>query len=488
MFAMTSSRTSKVVALSLSQGLTTIVALASGMILTRVLSWTDLATYRQTMLAYDVAIPLLSLGIDSGIYYFLPTEKSRMRGVLSDGLLLMVGMGLLYAIFIALGGNHLLAKRFSNPAIVNTLAYLIPLPIIMLPAKLLSPVMVVQGQVRKLSIYNVVTSVALAICIIAACLVWKTPDALILVRVVVSMAIGAAGVALMLQALPHDLWRPCWSNMKSMVAYSIPLVLAGAIGTIALQLDKIVVSSMCSPETFAIYSTGAMEIPLIGIVTGSISNVMLVDFRKAFAANELSEALRLYRMVPAKTTLFLFPVMVYFMLAAKPAMIVLFSGKYAASATAFMLYLLVIPSRTLFLGGMAAVGKNKIILRNSAIGLLLNLVFSIAFVRIFGYVGAILATIAVLGLWNVPTVFYEISRSLHTSISAVYPWKTAGLHLLMALAAAVPTAIVLGLLGGAPPVVQLAVSGAVFTAIYVLIGTLSGRIDVKRSLMYFRVA
>ena len=102
--------------------MTTVVALVSGMVLARVLSKADLATYRQTMLAYDVVLPLLSLGLASGIYYFLPTEKNRRRGVVLEGLLLMAGMGLLYAIFIAAGGNHLLAKRFSNPAIVATLA------------------------------------------------------------------------------------------------------------------------------------------------------------------------------------------------------------------------------------------------------------------------------------------------------------------------------------------------------------------------------
>jgi O-antigen/teichoic acid export membrane protein len=370
---MTSTRTSKVIALSLGQGLTTIVALASGMVMARVLSQMELATYRQTMLAYDVATPLLSLGIASGIYYFLPTEKTRMRGVVVDGLVMMVCMGLLYAIFIALGGNHFLAKRFSNPAIVNTLVYLVPLPIIMLPAGLMASVMVVQNQVNKLTVYNVLTSLLMASSVIVACLMWKTPESMILIRVGISIIIGLIAIILMLQAVPKDDWRPRWSNMKNMVGFSIPLVLSGALGTILLQLDKLIVSSMCSPEDFAIYSTGALEIPLIGIITGSISNVLMVDFRKAYAAGDYVEALRLYHLVPIKTSLYLFPAMVYLAIAAKPFICVLFSDKYAASTTAFILYLLIIPSRTILLGGMASVGKSKIILRNTAIGLLINI-------------------------------------------------------------------------------------------------------------------
>lgn len=473
-------RTGKVFALSFGKGLTTLVALLSGMVMTRILSRAELATYRQTLLAYQVAIPLLSLGIPAAIYYFLPTEKRRVRGVVVDALVMMATMGLLYAVFIALGGNHLLAKRFSNPAIVNTLAYLVPLPLIMLPAGLLSSVMVVQNKINKLTVYNVLANLLLAVGVIAACLVWKTPESMVLAKVGISIAVGLVAIALILQVVPKDDWRPRWSNMKAMVVFSIPLVLAGAMGTISLQLDKIIVSSMCTPEIFAVYSTGALEIPLISIVTGSISNVLVVDFRRAFADNNLSEALRLYRLVPEKTTLFLFPVMVYLMMVSKPVMTILFSDRYTASGTAFMLYLLLVPSRTILLGGMASVGKSKIVLRNSAVGLVVNLVLSIILVRSFGYLGAIAATVVTLAFWSVPILFYEMSRSLGASLATIYPWKVAGKHLGYAFGAALPAAAALWALKGRLPLIQVAVSGSLYAAAYLGILLVNGEWDVRR--------
>jgi O-antigen/teichoic acid export membrane protein len=68
---MSSSRTTKVIALSLGRGLTTLISLVSGMVMARVLSQAELATYRQTFLAYDIALPFLGLGVNQGIYYFL---------------------------------------------------------------------------------------------------------------------------------------------------------------------------------------------------------------------------------------------------------------------------------------------------------------------------------------------------------------------------------------------------------------------------------
>ena len=81
-------------------------------------------------------------------------------------------------------------SQIAYLAIVATLAYLVPLPLLLLPAKLLSPVLVVQNQVNRLTAFNILTSLALATGVIAACLAWRTPDAMILVRV--GVGVGAA--------------------------------------------------------------------------------------------------------------------------------------------------------------------------------------------------------------------------------------------------------------------------------------------------------
>lgn len=460
---MAPSRTGKVLALSLGKGLTTVVSLVSGMVLARVLSKADLATYRQTMLAYDVALPLLSLGLASGIYYFLPTEKTRVRGVVVDGVLLMLGMGLLYAVFIALGGNQLLARRFTNPDVAATLAYLVPLPIVMLPAGLLASVMVVRDQVSKLTAYNVLSHLLLAVAVIAACLLWQTPGAMILARVGISLVVGSAALWLMFRALPRDSWRPRWSGMKRMVAYSIPLVGASAMGAIALQLDKLIVSSMCPPDEFAVYSNGAIEIPLIGILTGSIAAVIQPDLRRLVAAGNMSGALALFRQAAGKSAAVLIPAMVFLMFSAEPFILTLFSSKYSGSVLPFRLYLLVLPVRVVYFGVfMMALGKNKLILYRSAVGLAANLGLSVLLVRWLGYVGAIVGTIVTLYLvacaWN----FAVISRAVGCRWWQVVPFGTLFQLVGVSVLACVPIGVSIWLGVSLAPVLQLVVNGAVF--------------------------
>lgn len=456
-------RTSNVLAVSFGKGLATVIALVSGMVMARILSQTELATYRQTMLAYNVMVPVLSLGIGSGIYYFLPTEKLRVRGVVVDGLLMMVGMGLLYAVFIAVGGNHLLAKRFSNPAIVNTLAYLVPLPIIMLPAGLLASVMVVQNQVQKLTVYNVLSSLLLATGVIVACVAWKSPDAMILTRVGISVATGLVAIYLILRAVPADAWQPSLTSMKQMIAYSIPLVLAGALGTISLQIDKLIVSSMCSPEQFAVYSNGAIEIPLIGILTGSIAAVIQPDLRRMVADGNFSAALALFRQAAGKSAVVLIPVMMFLLISAEPFILTLFSSKYSGSVLPFRLYLLILPARIVYYGVfMMALGLNKMILYRTVIGLIANLVLSIILVQWLGFIGAIVGTILTLYLvacaWN----FAVISRAVGCRWWQIVPFgslfQLAGISIL----AGIPLAMMTPFVHKVVPVGQLMLYAAIF--------------------------
>ena len=459
----TPSRTLKAFSLSFGQGLATVMALVSGMVMARVLSQAQLATYRQTLLAYQVAIPLLSLGLTNGIYYFLPTEKVRVRGVVMDAMVMMVTMGLLYAIFIAVGGNHFLAQRFSNHAIANTLIYLAPLPIIMLPAGLLASVMVVQNQINKLTAYTVLTNFVLAVGIMAACLYWKTPESMVLTKVGLGCGIGVLGIYLMFKVLPRDDWRPSWRGIRQIIAYSIPLAIATALGTLALQIDKIIVSSMCRPEAFAIYSNGAIEIPLVGILTGSIMAVILPDLRCLAAAHDNQGALALFRQAAAKTAMVLMPTMMFLLVSAEPFILTLFSSKYAASVLPFRLYLLILPMRLVTFGAfLMAFGQTRTVLYRSAVGLAANLALSILLVQRLGYIGAILGTLVSLyfveGLWN----FISISRIAKCPWQAVLPFRAVGQLAGISILAGVPVALLAPFGIHMPAIIRLGVNGVVF--------------------------
>ena len=120
----------------------------SAAILSRVLTVEGYATLRQTFLAYDAGEPLLQMGLPKALYYFLPGEKKRARGMLVENLLLLSLIGGAFGIFLTPGGNRILAWRFNNPALEHSLLLLAPYALVTLPASALAACLLACGGLR----------------------------------------------------------------------------------------------------------------------------------------------------------------------------------------------------------------------------------------------------------------------------------------------------------------------------------------------------
>ena len=454
----------------MGQGLATVVTLISSMVLARLLTQAELATYRQTLLAYNFAAPVLSLGLSSGLYYFLPNEELRGRAIVVEGLMAMVIMGLIYSIFIAVGGNLLLAKRFSNPEIAKTLIYLVPYPLLTLPAGLLSAVLVVKGKVRQLSVFNVLSNLALGVSVLGACLVWHDPRWLIIAYVLVSLVNGFVAITLMLRAVPTGDWRPQLPHLMTMIAYSLPLALASMLGSIALQLDKVIVSSLRPPEEFAIYSIGAVELPLVGIITGAISAVILADMAGLCKNGQKVEAMALFRKGAVLSAMIMFPVTAFLMVYAREFIVLLFSQKYLDSVGIFKIYLGVLPIRIVMYGAaLMALNMTRVVLFRSILDLAINAVLSIILVFSLGPYGAALATLIMLYVWCVPFNLHMIGKGFNCRWWETLPFYELIKVALISVASGWLALVSRDLVSNGQPLILLSVGFCIFVPFYVLL-------------------
>lgn len=419
---MSKSRTEKVLILSFGQAAVALGNLVLFAVLSRILTRYEYAVYRQTFLAYNFVKPLLMLSLPMAIFYFMPTEKDRRRSLLYENLLLLFLMGWLFATFLLLGGNRLLAWQFGNPDIIRPLRWIALYAVFMLPAGAISACLTVQERITTLTIYTILSQLFTLVCVIAACLIWKNPNAAILAQAATAVVSGIAALFLMLDSVPREPIRIQGSSMLKMVQYAVPLGLASMLGTITLQLDKMIVSSMCSPEIYAVYANGAIEIPLFSVITGSIAVVILSDMRKMIVDNEKRAALGLFKKAAVKSGAILLPSMVFLFLFADPLIRLIYSEKYMDSVLPFRLYLLILPVRIVYFGSaLMALGKTRIVMYRSLLGLLVNLVLSILFVQMWGYIGAVIATLAALYFCNVLINLKAISTGFECRMIEVLP-------------------------------------------------------------------
>ncbi len=472
-----STRSWRVVILSSGQALVSLGGVVLAAVLARLFSKTDYATYQQTLLSYRVIAPLLALGLPNALYYFIPRERTNARSILSGNLLLLIAMGGLFAVAMWCGGNTLLARRFHNPAISALLLIYSPYAILALPGSAASTSLLSCGRAGTAAIFSVVTRALVLICVISFVLMRPTPGAAISGTVIAELLVFLMALPLMYGTAPGGSWRPQIVNMWDQMRFAVPLGVATMIGVLSRSVDKVVVSSMCSTEQFAVYVNGAIDIPLLGILTGSVTSVLMPEIVELYSKGDYQKALMLWQRAAVKCSIILLPAMCFLFVMAPEVMRLLFSAEYTASATPFRMYLLLVPIRIVAWGPMLmAAGKSSWILSRTAISLAVNLVLSIVLVRYLGYIGAIVGSICELYLWAIPFYAVAISKLYGCPIRRVLPLGTLSLVLLLSLAACL---VFLALpylhLGG--DLVTVVAFGALYACLYIVLVTMTGLVS-----------
>lgn len=404
------------------------------MVMARVLTKEDLAAYRQTLLAYAVVGPFLQLGIQQGLFYFLPVEKKRSRGRVADALFVVIITGNLFGLFIALGGNQLLASQFSNPQVAAMLLWMIPYALFTLPSSLAPTVLVAHDHAIKSSLFVITRQFLIGVGTIIPVIIWQNAESALIGNVVACMLVGIEAIFLMFRMTPASASRPSLRGIRELLTFSVPLGLATMAGTITMQIDKLIVGFMCSPEEFAVFALGAIEVPLLAALTGAVSMAVVSDMRKAVVEGDLNEARRLFGAVAKKTSLLIFPIAIILMAVAEPFIETIYGPAYSGSSDPFRVYLLKLPFRIVVYGAiLLALGKNNVILFVTVGCLILSALLSVLFVELIGPTGAALGPVLTLIFVNIPIFMFYIARGLKVDVLEVLPFGSLVKNFISAL-------------------------------------------------------
>lgn len=478
---MARSRTFKAGIMASGHFLRASVGLASLAILARVLTVEHYATYRQTLLSYVFVSPLLILGLPEALYHFLPLEKDRSRGVLQENLLLLAFMGALFSIFLYCGGNHLLARRFSNPQLARTLMIFAPYTLFMLPAAALDSCLLACDRPAKVAIFNVLRRVLLLVVVVAAALIWRTSTAAVIAVVVSTAIVLVPALVLMFQATGGTRGEISWSGARSQLKLSLPLALGGMAAMLSAHIDKVIVSSMCTLKEVAVYMNGAIELPLTDVVTTSAMCVILPELTVCFKESRPGDLLVLWRRTAEKCLVILAPAMAFVLAAAPELMTVLFSSTYTQSAYPLRIYALLLPLRATQLATVfIAAGRSGVVTLLASVGLAVNIVLSILMVRWIGPSGAAWATVISIYTMTICS-FVAIGSLLKCRLTdVVRPGRVVG----TVAAACIPGAAVylLGLVLGGSDLIRLCVLAPVFAVLLIITYHITGIVPLRRVL------
>jgi O-antigen/teichoic acid export membrane protein len=205
-----------------------------------------------------------------------------------------------------------------------------------------------------------------------------------------SLARMAAAWALLLAIAKGPLWRK--GALGQQLKYAVPFGASVAIGRPSQYAHQYAVSAIGSPATFALYSAGCFQLPLVDLLYTPASEVLMVEVGEMESQGRLHEAVRLFREVSGKLAAIFFPLCAFLCVCAPELIHTLFGARFLPAAAIYRVSVLGILLSVLPLDGLLrARGRTRHILVASAIKALAAVPLVALCVHLWGMMGAISA-------------------------------------------------------------------------------------------------
>jgi len=256
------------------------------------------------------------------------------------------------------------------------------------------------------------------------------------------------------------------------LAYSVPLGLMSLVGVVGSHLDRAIIATVFAPADYAIYSVGALEIPLDAIFQASVATVLRASMPALIRDGRHDEVVRLLREGVRKLSLIVLPCFVFLLAYAYEFITVLFTEQYAPSVNVFRIYVFLIPLNMFILSPVPpAYGRTTINFYIVACVTVLHVILSFALLHWIGFYGPAVSTIVTAYL--ISTVYFVFARRLTGgTVATLLPLGTFAKVLAVSAVAAGAGKLLLG--GVSRSLAGLAASGLLFAVAFVTLCAVTG--------------
>lgn len=364
--------------LSITDSLRFVVKTLVGIILARILSQADYGTYRQLFLIYATLSTVLLLGLPQSMLYFIPKlgDEEQRRSFIGRSIDLVSLLAIVMVTGVLIF-RPLISRAFSNPQLLPLLLVFAFYPLYMFVNQIFSSVMLGMKQPLRLVKFSVFSMATDLVLILGSALLFRKLEVIVLGLVIAAFIQWIyARMGLRKESSSYGFH---WEDYKKQFRFSLPIGLSAIIGILAVQMDKIVISSFFDPAQYAVFSVGAMELPFIGILVNSVYSVILPAMSSSDSPEQMAQ---LYRGSVRKNALLIFPIAALFFVLSTDLMSFLYSVRYEGAAVYFRIYLFTLPIRVGIFGLIfQAVNRTKYIMQNAILTLVANLILNLVLVN-----------------------------------------------------------------------------------------------------------
>lgn len=394
------------------------------LVLVRLLDPAEFGTYKQVFLIYATLFGIAQLGMAESLYYFLPRESRHAGRFVANALLMLLGAGLLCLGLLAIAAP-VAARAMNNPALADKMVLLGAFLALMLVSNVLEIAMTARGRFLLAASSFAVSESLRALLFIVPVLVFKSVRALLA---------GAAVFALLrVIAAVTWLWREYGSELRfdlvllrTQIAYALPFAAAVLVHILQENFHQYAVSSRFDAAVFAVYAIGCLQIPLVDVLSTSVSSVMMVRMAEDRAAGRTDHILPAWHDTTRKLALVFCPMVGLLLVNARAIIQVLFTDRFLASAPILMLWSLAFLAAILQIDGVLRVYADMrflLIMNLCRLGVVLLLIRP--FLTMFGLPGAVMVTLVAL-FFGKAMALLRIAHLMNVTTPRLLPWFDLG--------------------------------------------------------------
>lgn len=313
------------------------LSIVSAAILSRYFNKADYGTYKQIVYVYSTLLIVFSAGLPRVFSYFLPRfSLEEGKTIVKKVNRVLFLAGLVFSLFLFFFSGTI-SSILKNPELSYGLKVFSPIPMLLLPTLGIEGIFSTYKKTIFIAIYNTLSRILMLIFIVAPVIIFKG-DYISAIYGWLVVSILTFFMAYFFKGIPFKNVesRETSLKFKEIFAYSLPLVTASLWGIAIKAADQFYISRYFGKEVFAEFSNGFIELPFVSMITASTSVVLMPMFSKVFHEDKGIEGLVLtWRSTLNKSSILIFPLVVFFIVFAKEIMILLYSEQYVQSSVYF---------------------------------------------------------------------------------------------------------------------------------------------------------
>ena len=384
---MSSARSTKVLVLTIGNGINVLINFLTLPYLVRTLSYLSYGTYGQVLLIISLIQGVFTFNLNQISNVIFSQKKQDPSLVFLTLFRISIGLSALGTVLMFVS-IPLVKMIFDNELIPNLLLLSLINLFCQIPIPVFISVLIYFDRVKHTTSILVISNIVKVVAMFIAIYFFNSVE-LMMIGLSISSLIQAI---LLFLAIPKKLRKV--NAYDSKIAASIfkmasPLVLSSFIEKSLFYIDGLMISTMLGTTAYAFYRAGAIEVPFIATLYGAVATIVMPEVAKYFEDKNYKEIVRLKKTAISTTVFFVYPVFMYLLFFSNTLVSFYLSEKYVNSVMVFLIFNLSLLVRINDYQDVIIVsGNSKYIFKAVLISTLLNIVLNYVLIHFFGIEGS----------------------------------------------------------------------------------------------------